>query len=264
MNKTLARGLRTVIAVLPWLATSLSLAQTAAAPAKAKPLAFTIVSVKLHGNASPGTEGCNVDACHFTGVDLLSLINAAYSISGKLIFGAPSWATEDRFDLDAKIDSADLPTPPPSRLQLIEMLQPVLVDRFHLHVHHETRAFPAYNLVLGKRGTKLKPATVAATGPCQVRSQSNGALSLHNCWMDAIAHWLWTPSGRTVVDKTGLSGRYDVELHWTPDNTPTDSTLAGGPSIFTAVQEQLGLKLEPSTAPLDVLVIDSAQKPTSN
>jgi uncharacterized protein (TIGR03435 family) len=82
--------------------------------------------------------------------------------------------------------------------------------------------------------------------------------------MDDIRNILEGPAGRYIVDKTGITGHYDFELHWTPDNTPADSPLAGGPSIFTAVQEQLGLKLESSTAPVDALVIDSAQPPSPN
>jgi uncharacterized protein (TIGR03435 family) len=82
--------------------------------------------------------------------------------------------------------------------------------------------------------------------------------------MGDIRNILEGPSGRYVVDKTGLTGRYDFELRWTPDDTPTDSALAGGPSIFTAVQEQLGLRLKSTRAPVEVLVIDSAEQPTPN
>ena len=82
--------------------------------------------------------------------------------------------------------------------------------------------------------------------------------------MNDIRNILEGPSGRHLIDKTGLTGRYDFDLHWTPDDTPADSPLAGGPSIFTAVQEQLGLKLESAKAPVEVLVIDSAQPPTPN
>jgi uncharacterized protein (TIGR03435 family) len=87
---------------------------------------------------------------------------------------------------------------------------------------------------------------------------------MEGCTMDALAFTLSGTTGRTVIDKTGIAGRYSFELHWTPDNTPADSPIVGGPSIFTAVQEQLGLKLQPSTAQLDVLVIDYAQKPSEN
>jgi uncharacterized protein (TIGR03435 family) len=228
------------------------------------PLAFSAVSVLPHGNAPAGGEGCNADACHFIDVPLRVLVYAAYNLSDEFIFGGPPWVSDDRFDLDAKIDPADMPAIPPTRLQLFAMLQPVLADRFKLRVHHETRPFPAYDLVLAKGGSKLKSSTVPPVGPCRVKSRSDGTLSLRNCWMAGIAHFLLNPSGRQVVDKTGLTGRYDVDFHWTPDNAPADSPLAGGPSIFTAIQEQLGLKLMPSTAPLDVLVIDSAEKPRAN
>ena len=270
MNKSRATGLRMLAFTLPLLAVSLSLAQANPAPPatpSGKPLAFSIVSIRPHGNAPAGTEGCNVDSCRFVDVPLRLLIDTAYNLSDKLVFGGPSWASSDHFDLDAKIDPPDLPATPLSRQQLVDMLQPVLADRFQLRVHHETRSFPAFNLVLAKGGSKLKPAVLAPgtpAGPCQIASRGEGLTSAHNCWMDAIAHLLWSPSGRTVIDKTGLTGRYDFELHWTPDSVPADSPLAGGPSIFTAVQEQLGLKLSPSTAPLDVLVIDSAQRPSEN
>lgn len=227
-------------------------------------LAFTVVSVRQHGNAPTGGEGCNADACHFTGVPLRVLVDAAYNLSDELVLGGPGWASDDRFDLDAKIDPADMPATPPTRLQLFAMLQPVLADRFKLHVHHEMRPFRAYDLVLAKAGSKLKLSTVPPVGPCQVKSQSTGTLSLRNCWTAGIAHLLRSPSGREVIDKTGLTGRYDLDLHWTPDNASADSPFAGGPSIFTAVEEQLGLKLMPSTALLDALVIDSAEKPTAN
>jgi uncharacterized protein (TIGR03435 family) len=82
--------------------------------------------------------------------------------------------------------------------------------------------------------------------------------------MNDIRNILEGPSGRYVIDKTGLAGRYDFELQWTPDDTPADSPLAGGPSIFTAVEEQLGLKLESARAPVDVLVVDSAEQPSPN
>jgi uncharacterized protein (TIGR03435 family) len=87
---------------------------------------------------------------------------------------------------------------------------------------------------------------------------------MHDCDMNDIRRILEGPSGRYLIDKTGLTGRYDFELHWTPDDTPADSPLGGGPSIFTAVEEQLGLKLESAKAPVEVLVIDSARLPTPN
>lgn len=263
------------------LATPLILAQSNTPPPTApsgKPLAFTIVSIKPHGNAPEGNEGCNVDACRFVDRPLRAFLMVAFGLSDKHLLGGPSWSYEDRFDLDAKIDPSDVPSMPLSARELAEMLQPVLGDRFQLRAHHETRTFPVYNIVLAKGGLKMKesapPAPAASANPaspadmatrsCYPTSLGNGLRVERNCTIQDIARILEGPSGRSLVDKTGSTGRYDFELRWTPDNTPADSSLAGDPSIFTAVQEQLGLKLEPSTAPLDVLVIDSAEKPAAN
>jgi uncharacterized protein (TIGR03435 family) len=250
-----------------------SSAATASATARPNkpPLAFTIVSIKRHGNAPDGgKEGCYVDGCHFVDRPLLAFIMTAYNLSQKPILGDPLPGDSDLFDLDAKIDPADLPATPLSSRQLAEMLQPVLADRFHLRVHHEMRALHVYNIVLAKGGLKMKesappaPGSHASPAGCFHTSVGNGLRVMHDCTMDDVRNILEGPTGRYLIDKTGLTGRYDFDLHWTPDNTPVGSPLDGGPSIFTAVQEQLGLKLEPAVAPVDVLVVDSAQPPTPN
>jgi uncharacterized protein (TIGR03435 family) len=243
-----------------------ALAQSDALPPTApsgKPLAFTIVSIKRHGNATgEGKEGCYIDSCLFVDRPLLAFIMVAYNLSQTPIHGDPLAGDSDLFDLDAKIDPADLPATPLSSRQLADMLQPVLADRFRLHVHRETRTLPVYNIVLAKGGLKMKNS--ATGGTCHHTSVGSGLRVERDCTMNDIKNILEDPSGRFVIDKTGLSGRYDFELHWTPDDTPADSTLAGGPSIFTAVQEQLGLKLESATAPVDVVVVDSAEQPSPN
>jgi uncharacterized protein (TIGR03435 family) len=259
------------------LAAPLALTQQAPTTPSGKPLAFTIVSIKRHGNASGegGKEGCSIDSCHFVDRPLLAFIMVAYNLSQKPVHGNPLPGDADLYDLDAKIDPADLPATPLSSRQLADMLQPVLADRFQLRVHHETRTLPVYLIVLAKGGLKMKesappasgsPASPTGTPPpgCYHTSVGNGLRVERNCTTSDIRNILEGPTGRYVIDKTGLTGRYDFELHWTPDDTPADSPPAGGPSIFTAVEEQLGLKLEPSTAPIDVLVIDSAQPPSPN
>lgn len=248
------------------LAVPVALAQSNALPPttpSGKPLAFAIVSIKRHGNApGEGKEGCYIDSCHFVDRPLLAFIMVAYNLSQKPIHGDPLAGDSDLFDLDAKIDPADLPTTPLSSRQLADMLQPVLADRFQLRVHHETRTLPVYNIVLAKGGLKMKKS--ALPGTCYHTSVGSGLRVERDCTMNDIGSILEDPSGRYVIDKTRLSGRYDFDLHWTPGDTPPDSPLAGGPSIFTAVQEQLGLKLESSRAPVDVLVIDSAEQPSPN
>ncbi len=262
------------------LATPFALAQSNAQPPttpSGKPLAFTIVSIRRHGNVSEreGNEGCYVDSCHFVDRPLLAFIMVAYNLSQQPIHGDPLAGDSDLFDLNAKIDPADLPTTQLTSRQLADMLQPVLADRFHLRVHYESRTLPVYNIVLAKGGLKMKqsaplapgkPASPDGTprGSCYHTSVGNGIRVERDCSMNDIRNILEGPSGRHLIDKTGLTGRYDFDLHWTPDDTPADSPLAGGPSIFTAVQEQLGLKLESAKAPVEVLVIDSAQPPTPN
>ncbi len=199
----------------------------------------------------------------------------AYNLTQNRILGDPLPGDSDLFDLDAKIDPADLPATPLSSRQLFDMLQPVLADRFQLRVHHEMRTLPVYLIVVAKGGLKMKesappapdsPASSTGTSPgsCYHTSVGNGLRVERDCTVNDIRNILEGPSGRYLIDKTGLTGRYDFDLHWTPDDTPADSPLAGGPSIFTAVEEQLGLKLESAKVPVDVLVIDSAQKPTPN
>jgi uncharacterized protein (TIGR03435 family) len=244
-----------------------------------KPLAFTVVSIKRHWNAPRGgMEGCYVDSCHFVDRPLLAFIMLAYNLSQKTVIGDPLPGDSDLFDLDAKVDPVDLPPTPLSSRQLAEILIPVLADRFQLRVHHETRTRPVYNIALAKGGLKMKesappapttpgsPASPTGTPPasCYHTSVGNGLRVERDCTMNDIRNILEGPSGRYLIDKTGLAGRYDFELHWMPDNTLPESPLTGDPSIFTAVQEQLGLKLEPANAPVDVLVIDSAQPPSPN
>jgi uncharacterized protein (TIGR03435 family) len=264
------------------LAVPAALAQSDAQPPttpSGKPLAFAIVSIKRHGNATGnGKEGCYIDSCHFVDRPLLAFIMVAYHLSQKPVHGDPLAGDSDLFDLDAKIDPADLPATPLSSHQLADMLQPVLADRFQLRVHHETRILPVYNIVLAKGGLKMKesapsllaapggPASPTGTSPetCYHTSVGSGLRVERDCTVSDIKNILEGPAGRYLIDKTGLTGRYDFELHWTPDDTPADSPFSGGPSIFTAIQEQLGLKLESASAPVDVLVIDSAKYPSPN
>jgi uncharacterized protein (TIGR03435 family) len=242
-----------------------------------KPLAFTIVSIKRHGSASGGggNEGCSVDHCHYVDRPLLAFIMVSYNLTPNRVLGDPLPGDSDLFDLDAKVDPADLPATPLSSRQLADMLKPVLADRFQLRIHHELRALPVYLIVVAKGGLKMKesapPAPGSPTSPtgtspgsCYHTSVGNGLRVERDCTVNDIRNILEGPCGRFLIDKTGLTGHYDFELHWTPDDTPADSPLVGGPSIFTAVEEQLGLKLESAKAPVEVLVIDSAQKPTPN
>jgi uncharacterized protein (TIGR03435 family) len=262
------------------LAAPLALAQanpTQPATPSGKPLAFSIVSIKPH---NPNDRSAGVDSapdCHAftsTNLTLRFLVGEAYNLKegDRFLIGGPSWTYTDRFNFEAKLDPSDIPLTKLTGEQCTALLQPVLADRFKLRVHHETRPILIYNIVLAKGGLKMKESapsppsslTTPAAQPCSIDASRRGSESVHSCPMTQIVGVLEDGPGRYIIDKTGLTGRYTFDLHYTPDNTPADSPISGGPSIFTAVQEQLGLKLSPSTAPLDVLVIDSAQPPTPN
>jgi uncharacterized protein (TIGR03435 family) len=237
-----------------------------------KPLAFAVATIK------PGQSGRwrlqpTPDGYTATGVSLRKLVQEAYGVyNDKLLTGGPAWIDSDKFDLEAKFDTTEIPDW--KRLtyrQRGEMLQPLLAERFKLKVHFEAKPFPVYNLVIAKSGSKLQPTRPELrekTGigiPCFVLKNRAGYTQRQDCTVASLDDLLRYETGRSMVDKTGLTGHYDFELRWTPDNvSSTAADDASGPSIFTALQEQLGLKLEPSTALLNVLVIDHAEQPSEN
>jgi uncharacterized protein (TIGR03435 family) len=146
------------------------------------------------------------------------------------------------------------------------MLQSLLADRFKLKVHHETRPLSVYALVAGKSGPKFKPSTPEE--PSVGRFNVNGrieTMTFTTVSMDDLADALTgSYSDRPIIDKTGLTGNYDIKLEATPQSRITRDPQPADLSIFTAVQEQLGLKLEPTKAPVDVLVVDHIEKPSEN
>jgi uncharacterized protein (TIGR03435 family) len=225
----------------------------------APPLTFETATIKPYPK-NDNTWHLHSTPDGYTGMDvsLLHLVQEAYGIDDpKLVTGGPSWIDKDRFDLEAKFEVTLVPDAKKlTYRQRADMLQPLLAHRFHLKVHHETRTFPVFDLVIAKGGPKLKPS------PSE-HLHNNGLHTLTGVEAGntgEIAYDVRGPAGRTVIDKTGLTGRYDYDLHYASNPSPDSDA----PSIFTAVEDQLGLKLIPSTAPLDVLVIDSAEKPSPN
>jgi len=230
------------------------------------------------------------DGYSASNVSLKMLVQSAYGIREDLISGAPSWADSARFDIDAKVAGSDVDalkklTPEQRRL----ILQPLLADRFKLKMHTETKQLPVYELVPAKGGSKLKEATPGDTyangikGPDGVgrggmMKVGRGQLTSQAVPMTSLANMLAQQLHRTVIDKTGLTGKYDVELTWTPDQGadpmfkgPDGSPQRGdaapdtsGPSIFTALQEQLGLRLQSAKGPVETVVIDHVEMPSEN
>jgi uncharacterized protein (TIGR03435 family) len=221
-------------------------------------------------------------------ITLLSLIKMAYGGSTTEISGAPSWVNSERFDVDAKAEKPvadELAKLSPDQFTLVRqhMLQTVLADRFKLSAHRETRDLPIYSLVVAKNGSKLHDAD-ASKGHGGIRDTAGpgGArtLTFQNVDLSSLVGQLTQRLGRTVVDKTGLTGRYDFTLTWVPDpaqgsigngaddsRQPAARSIApetSGPSILTAVQEQLGLKLESGKGPVEIIVIDRVERPSGN
>jgi len=240
-------------------------AQSAVATAERKN--FEVASIKP---SEPGGHGIQVmmapgGRITAKNVTMKFLIQQAYSVRDFQIIGAPSWAGNDRYDINAKADGDENIAPE----QLRVMMQGLLADRFQLAFHKETKELPVYALVVGKGGSKLKEGA-AGMGP-QIR-MGRGLINGQGMGMDMLSTQLSNILGRSVIDKTGLTGAYEIKLEFTPEggggmvqrDGAEPAPPADGPTIFTALQEQLGLKLESSKGPVTILVIDKAEKPSEN
>lgn len=260
------------------LATVVALTQ---APAAQQP-EFEVASVKPHpadGDrrvsmlAQPGGRFVAVN------IPLRLLIRTAYQLQNDQIVGGPSWLQTDRFDIEARAaDAPGAPGPP-----LLEMLKSLLADRFSLTTHREQRELPVFALERVKSDGPLGPGLrvtvcpdaatdLARPTPCATIQNPAGALTMRGAPFNQIVPYLAPFVGRVVVDRTGLMDRYDLDLKWTPDAPAQGRETAGQPpvpaadavSIFTAVQEQLGLRLSASKDLVDVLVIETLERPAPN
>jgi uncharacterized protein (TIGR03435 family) len=226
---------------------------------------FEVASVKA---ASPraGTEGLiatDTDPAivRYSNITLKGLIALAYRFDSRLILGGPAWLDDQLYDLAAKL-------PPGARNDSVPvMLQTLLAERFKLAVHRETKEQRVYFLVRGKSGPRLKEALPEDDqGAQQLRGDRppvqfvQGGIIGHSMQLGTLASVLALAAGYQVVDHTGLTGIFDINLKWTPE----DSTGIG-PDLFTAIQEQLGLKLESGKAPVEMLMIDHTERiPSEN
>jgi uncharacterized protein (TIGR03435 family) len=187
------------------------------------------------------------------------------------MFGLPGWADSSRFDVTAKVSDPDLKALSHlSREQRQAMIAALLADRFHLKLHTEIKTLPVYELVVAKGGPRLKPTILPPPGAENPDPLGYGNLDVHGTDITAagvtlsdLAMNLTFPLDRTVRNKTGLTGRYDFQLRWTPDGVVTGATDAP-PDLFTAIQEQLGLKLQAAKGPVKTLVIDHVELPSAN
>ena len=241
--------------------------------ADAKP-SFEVVTIKPSVPGRPG-KGIGFRGRHFMAANLNvnDLIGFAYAVQAKQVIGAPAWFDSDLYDIDGVPDIEGVP----SQKQINMMLQGLLADRFKLVFHREKRELSVYAITVAKGGPKITPTQSKPDAPMAFFFRKLGALTVGNQTMSDFASWMQTVLDKPVVDQTGLKDRYDFTLNWTPDSSqfaqfrstgatvppPSDDPNAP-PSLSTAIQEQLGLRLEPVKAPADVIVIDKVEKPSAN
>ncbi len=261
---------------------------TAQTPARPE---FEVASIKLNTSGSGMTSISPPIGGRFTArnASLKILIGLAYNVQNFAISGGPGWIESARYDITAKASEGNITID-----QMRPMLQSLLEDRFQLKVHREQKDMPVYALLAGKNGVKLPaakeggcfefkpgstppPPSPSGPPPCGGMMMGPNVLQGGRISMTQFVNTLARIMGRPVIDKTGYTGTFDVHLEFTPEGTafggrgfipkgppdapPIDSSA---PSIFTAIQEQLGLKLESEKAPQEILVVDGAEKASEN
>ena len=241
---------------------------------------YDVASVKQHSSDERMMRIMNKpDGFSCSNISLKTLVANAYGIRQDLISGGANWVGSTGFDVEAKVAGADVEAfKKLSPRQRNRLLQALLADRFKLKVHSETKVLPMYDMVVAKGGPKLKvsaPIEVSAeAGKNPEAAKHRGGMSMgpgmfrgEGLSITAIANQFSYIVHYTVADKTGLTGKYDVDLKWTPDDAGTpngDAAAESSPSIFTAVQEQLGLKLNSTKGSIETLIIDNAEMPAAN
>jgi bla regulator protein blaR1 len=247
-----------------------------------QPLAFDVVSIRpFPRNNMMIRIRTTPDGVWVSGMPMHMVMREAFGVTNDQLLGEPDWVATDRYDIEAKVSPEDAPKLKElSDEQRWAMLLPALEDRCELRFHHETKELTAYMLVIAKGGLKMQPAGTGPTpGPTTAPPPPPGPgagmfFMARSVTMASLVHMLSRTLGSPVIDKTGLTGKYDLRLQFAPDDSVRASmppviggappTETDGPSIFTALQEQLGLKLVAQKEPVDVIVIDHVEQPTAN
>jgi uncharacterized protein (TIGR03435 family) len=236
------------------------------------PTTFEVATIKLSNPDAPGklftVRGRQVLTINTT---LNDLVTFAYDLHVKQITGGPDWAGTQKYDVTGQPEAPGVP----SITQLRGMIRQLLTDRFKLAFHREPREMPVYAIVVAPGGHKLTKNDTNPNGLPGLLFRGLGVLPVTNATIADFAGVMQTAvMDRPVVDKTGLQGRFDFSLRWTPDESqfasmgvrvppPTNDPNAP-PGLFTALPEQLGLRMDPVRAPVDVVVIDKVEKPSEN
>jgi uncharacterized protein (TIGR03435 family) len=244
-------------------------------PADANP-GFDVATIKPSQPNRPG-KGFGFRGRSFLtfNTNVNDLIAFAYGLHAKQIIGAPDWFGADLYDIDGVPDVEGRP----SHRQMALMVQKLLADRFKLTFHHEKRELSVYILTVAAGGPKMEKTSVPAGDPTQgFGFRALGDLSVRNLNMADFASWMQSGvMDKPVVDQTGLTDKYDFHLKWTPDESqfaqfrgagvtvpPSTDDPNAPPSLYTAIQEQIGIKITPGKAQDDVIVIDHVEKPSAN
>jgi uncharacterized protein (TIGR03435 family) len=262
----------------------------------AQPLAFDVVSIRPYPrNNMMISIRTTPDGVSVSGMPMHMVLREAFGVTNDQLLGEPDWVATDRYDVEGKVAPEDAPKLKQlSNEQRWTLLLPALEERCNLKFHHETKELTVYMLVIAKGGLKMQPAqpvgNVAPSGPMGSGPGNVSAppspppppgpgagmfFTARSATMDSLVHMLARTLGNPVIDKTGLTGKYDLRLQFAPDDNVRASmpppAMGGapppetdGPSIFTALQEQLGLKLVAQKQPVDVIVIDHMERPTAN
>ena len=245
------------------------------------PLAFDVATIKPSRPDVVGTRlfikpGGGLDA---EGLTLKQLITTSYNVRDFQVIGGPSWLGSERFDIQARTASSDAPEykslsnaqREELERQFKQRIRSLLADRFHLVVRNEIKDMPTYQLIQTKTGSKLETADPDPAGNVGM-SMGRGNITGSSAPIELLTRSLADVVGRPVIDKTGLQGKFNWKLEWTPDpgpakpGAPADVAPADtlGPSVFAAIQEQLGLKLESTKGSAPVLIVEKADRPSAN
>jgi uncharacterized protein (TIGR03435 family) len=239
-------------------------------PAGAKP-EFEVATIKPSADQTGG-GGFNVTARELRSrsTSLSALVIFAYTLHASQVIGLPAWATTEKYDIVATFEGD------PTDTELRTMLKNLIKNRFNVTFHTEKRELPVYTINIGKGGPAGIKMVKNTTNGVRVGAQGLGRTTFSGVTMTDFATTLQIRVlDRPVIDRSGLTDRYDFTLNWTPDEfqfpaaTPVQrAAIPTGPDappdLFTAIQEQLGMKLESAKAPLDVFVIDTASRPSEN
>lgn len=275
-------GALAAVALVLVVAGAVAVVSVNAAPQEPQP-AFEVASIKRDVSGQPGPQYRIFPGFTVQRATLKDLVTMAYGIHDFQLSGGPVWINSDRYNIEAKAEGPPVFSQEYRMLQL-RRLQTLLEDRFNLAVHRETRELPVYELTVAKGGAKLQPPTCIPRASTDVTVAPGKSMRDYCGWggwgigryeftdgnMSNLAGGLSGMLERIVVDKTGITGRFHLQLTFAPDDSvrrfpdlpappPGDA-----PNIFTALQEQLGLKLESAKGPVEVLVIDHVEKPSEN